>query len=59
MAGIDPTAEAFRRTARPAAAVADLDLDANAVYSEAQMQAIADKLDELLAALRTAELMDE
>ena len=39
------------------AAVADLDQDISATYAEAEVQAISDKVDELLAALRTAGLL--
>ena len=40
-----------------AAAVADLDQDISASYTEAEVQAISDKVDALLAALRTAGLV--
>ena len=56
----DPdVAEAAATTAnygfvKQAAAVADLDQDISASYTEAEVQAISDKVDALLAALRTA-----
>lgn len=34
-------------------AIADLDQDISATYDEAEVQAISDKVDEILAALRT------
>lgn len=37
-----------------AAAVADLDQDISATYAEAEVQAISDKVDALLASLRAA-----
>lgn len=40
-----------------AAAVADLNQDISASYVEAEVQAISDKVDALLAALRTAGLL--
>jgi predicted RecA/RadA family phage recombinase len=40
-----------------AAAVADLNQDISNSYTEAEIQAISDKVDELLAALRTAGLL--
>lgn len=39
------------------AAVADLNQDISASYTEAEIQAISDKVDELLAALRTAGIL--
>jgi acetolactate synthase small subunit len=39
------------------AAVADLDQDISATYVEAEVQAISDKVDALLAAMRTAGLL--
>ena len=41
----------------PMAAVADLDQDISAGYVEAEVQAISDKVDALLAALRTAGIL--
>jgi len=41
-----------------AAAVANLDQDISDPPTEAQVQAISDKIDELLAALRTANLIE-
>ena len=43
--------------ALPMPAVADLDQDISATYVEAEVQAISDKVDALLAALRTAKLL--
>jgi len=43
--------------ALPMAAVADLDQDISATYVEAEVQALSDKVDALLAALRTAKLL--
>lgn len=40
--------------ATPGAAVADLNQDVSAAYVEAEVQAISDKVDELLASLRAA-----
>lgn len=42
------------REATQGAAVADLGQDISATYVEAEVQAISDKVDELLAALRAA-----
>ena len=39
------------------AAVTDLSQDISATYEETEVQAISDKVDELLAAMRTAELL--
>lgn len=41
----------------PMAAIADLDQDISATYVEAEVQALSDKVDALLAALRTAGLL--
>ena len=41
----------------PMAAVADLDQDISAGYTESEVQAISDKVDALLAALRTAGIL--
>ena len=41
----------------PMAAIADLDQDISAAYVEAEVQALSDKVDALLAALRTAGLL--
>lgn len=41
----------------PMAAVADLDQDISVGYVEAEVQAISDKVDALLAALRTAGIL--
>ena len=43
--------------ALPMPAVADLDQNISATYVEAEVQAISDKVDALLAALRTAKLL--
>jgi len=43
--------------AHKSAAVADLNQDISAAYVEAEVQAISDKVDALLAALRTAGLL--
>ena len=41
----------------PMAAVADLDQDISVGYTESEVQAISDKVDALLAALRTAGIL--
>lgn len=51
-------AEGEAREAAQAAAVADLDQDISATYVEAEVQAISDKVDALLAALRAAGLVE-
>ncbi len=43
--------------ALPMAAVADLNQDISATYVEAEVQALSDKVDALLAAMRTAGLL--
>lgn len=48
------TAAGEAREAGQATAVADLDQDISATYVEAEVQAISDKVDALLAALRAA-----
>lgn len=45
------------RMDREAEAVADLNQDISATYVEAEVQAISDKMDELLAALRAAGML--
>lgn len=42
----------------PAANVAELDLTASETYDDAQLQAVADKIDAVIAALIAAGLMD-
>lgn len=44
-------------TATQGAAVADLNQDVSAAYVEAEVQAISDKVDALLAALRAANII--
>lgn len=45
-------------TGKRITAVSNLDQDISATYTEAEVQAISDKIDELLAALRNSQLMD-
>lgn len=45
-------------TGKRVKAVDDLGQDISATYTEAEVQAISDKVDELLAALRNSQLMD-
>ncbi len=42
----------------PASAVSDLNQTISGSYSQAQVQAISDKVDALLAALRAADILD-
>lgn len=58
MTYLDPIAGALRES-RQVDAVDDLDLTASATYDETEVQAIADKVDELLAALRAAGYLAE
>lgn len=64
MAAGSPVSQSNGRatTTRPgtvlkSAAVADLNQDISAAYVEAEVQAISDKVDALLAALRTAGIL--
>lgn len=56
MAYKDPSAGEARESTQ-VEAVADLNQDISASYTEAEIQAISDKIDELLAALRAANIL--
>lgn len=50
-------AEGKAREGKQAAAVADLNQTISGTYTQAEVQALSDKVDELLAALRAAGLI--
>lgn len=53
----EPATEAAQGTVLKGTAVTDLGQDISGTYTEAEVQAISDKVDELLAVLRTAKVI--